>query len=113
MPKKKVVVDPMGQWNNPGDITIIPSNSITMQGVNYPVLGVDNLGNQQMMMPGGSYTFPGDYVTEYPQMQFGGMSKRKIDHILNKNKDLNFVQRMYQSNTPSIQIPGQQGRGRL
>lgn len=75
MPKKKVVVDPMGQWNNPGDITIIPSNSITMQGVNYPVLGIDNLGNQQMMMPGGSYTFPGDYVTEIPQMGKGGLTQ--------------------------------------
>jgi len=75
MRKKKVVVDPMGQWNNPGDITIIPSNSITMQGVNYPVLGIDNLGNQQMMMPGGSYTFPGDYVTEIPQMGKGGLTQ--------------------------------------
>jgi hypothetical protein len=79
-----------------------------MKGVNYPVLGIDDLGNQQMMMPGQDYTFPGNYVTEYPQMQFGGMSKRKIDRILNENKDLNFVQRMYQPNTPSIMIPGQQ-----
>lgn len=75
MPKKKVVVDPMGQWKYPGDITIIPSNNITMDGVNYPVLGVDNLGNQQMMMPGGSYTFPGDYVTEIPQMGKGGLTQ--------------------------------------
>jgi len=75
MPKKKVVVDPMGQWKYPGDITIIPSNNITMDGVNYPVLGIDNLGNQQMMMPGGSYTFPGDYVTEIPQMGKGGLTQ--------------------------------------
>jgi hypothetical protein len=44
-----------------------------MKGVNYPVLGIDNLGNQQMMMPGGEYTFPGDYVTEIPQMGKGGL----------------------------------------
>lgn len=107
MGKKKPIVSSLGQWAYPGEVTIIPSNSITMKGVGYPVLGVDNLGNSQMMMPGADYTFPGDYVTEYPQMQFGGMSKRKIDKILNQNKDLNFVQRMYQPNTPSIIIPGQ------
>ena len=108
MAKKKPIVSPLGQWAYPGEVTIIPSSNITMKGVNYPVLGVDDLGNSQMMMPGKNYNFPGQYVTEYPQMQFGGMSKRKIDKILNKNKDLNFVQRMYQPNTPSIMIPGQQ-----
>jgi len=107
MAKKKPIVSPLGQWAYPGEVTIIPSSNITMKGVNYPVLGVDDLGNSQMMMPGQDYNFAGQYVTEYPQMQFGGMSKRKIDKILNQNKDLNFVQRMYQSNTPSIIIPGQ------
>ena len=108
MARKKPIISPLGQWAYPGEVTIIPSSKITMKGVNYPVLGVDDLGNQQMMMPGGEYDFPGQYVTEYPQMQFGGMSKRKVDKILNKNKDLNFVQRMYQPNTPSMMIPGQQ-----
>ena len=106
MPKKKAVVDPMGQWKYPGDVTIIPSNSITMQGVNYPVLGVDDLGNAQMMMPGGQYTFPGNYVTEFPQMQLGGMSKRKVDKYLQSNKDLNWVKRLYQPNTPTMYLPG-------
>ena len=67
--RKDVIVDPAGQWKYPGQVTKIPSNQITMQGVPYPVLGVDNLGNKQMMMPGAHYTFPGDNVTEYPQMQ--------------------------------------------
>jgi len=40
-------------------------------------------------------------------MQFGGMSKRKVDKILSANKDLNFVQRLYEENTPSIQLPGE------
>lgn len=66
--KDDVIYDPMGQWKYPGQVTRIPSNNITMQGVPYPVLGVDNLGNQQMMQPGAHYTFPGQYVTEYPQM---------------------------------------------
>jgi hypothetical protein len=69
---KDVIYDPMGQWKYPGQVTRIPGGNITMQGVNYPVLGVDSRGNQQMMYPGMEYTFPGDYVTEYPQMQAGG-----------------------------------------
>jgi hypothetical protein len=37
------------------------------------VLGIDNLGNRQMMTPGNDYTFPGNVVTEYPQKyQAGG-----------------------------------------
>ncbi len=73
MGKKKPIISPFGQWAYPGEVTIIPSSDITMKGVNYPVLGIDNLGNQQMMMPGGEYTFPGDYVTEIPQMGKGGL----------------------------------------
>lgn len=44
----------------------IPSNHISMKNVNHPVLGVDNLGNSQMMNPGQDYAFSGSYVTEYP-----------------------------------------------
>ena len=73
MAKKKPIVSPLGQWAYPGEVTIIPSSNITMKGVNYPVLGVDDLGNSQMMMPGQDYTFPGDYVTEIPQMGKGGL----------------------------------------
>lgn len=77
---KDVIVDPMGQWKYPGEITKIPSNQITMEGVPYPVLGVDDLGNEQMMYPGMNYTFPGDNVTEYPQMdeaKYGGLKRRR------------------------------------
>jgi|694.fasta_scaffold01243_20 hypothetical protein len=67
-----VIYDPRGQWAFPGEVTKIPSGDITMQGVSYPVLGVDDLGNEQMMYPGFDYTFPGNTVTEYPQLQYGG-----------------------------------------
>lgn len=67
-----VIYDPRGQWGFPGEVTKIPSGNITMQGVPYPVLGVDDLGNEQMMYPGFDYTFPGNTVTEYPQLQYGG-----------------------------------------
>ena len=66
------IVDPMGQWAHPGEVTIIPSTDITMEGVDYPVLGISDTGDQQMMYPGEDYQFDGDYVTEYPMMQDGG-----------------------------------------
>ena len=75
MARKKPIISPLGQWAYPGEVTVIPSSNITMKGVNYPVLGIDDLGNQQMMMPGGEYTFPGNYVTEIPQMGKGGLSQ--------------------------------------
>ena len=58
--------------NNP--YNIIPSSDITMKGVDFPVYGVDDLGNEKIMMPGANYTFPGNTVLEVPlhNMQQGG-----------------------------------------
>ena len=42
--------------NNP--VNIIESGSITMEDVDFPVMGTDNLGNSQIMMPGNNYQFP-------------------------------------------------------
>lgn len=53
-------------------LNVIPSGRITMQDVDFPVRGVDNLGNEMFMVPGGEYYFPGDYVVETPMMQRGG-----------------------------------------
>lgn len=58
--------------NNP--YNIIPSGNITMKGVDFPVLGIDNLGNVALMFPGKDYIFPGQYVLEIPYMQSGGTS---------------------------------------
>ena len=55
--------------NNP--FNIIPSGKISMKDVDFPVMGIDNLGNKQMMTPGGEYQFPGDMVFELPMAQFG------------------------------------------
>jgi hypothetical protein len=71
---KDVIVTKRGQWDYPGQVTRIPGNQITMKNVPYPVLGIDDQGNQQMMFPGQDYVFPGSYVTEYPQMQEGGQN---------------------------------------
>jgi len=96
------IVDPMGQWAHPGEVTIIPGTDITMEGVDYPVLGISDTGDTQMMYPGEDYDFDGEYVTEYPIMKNGGwlskfdtaqgggtfMSKliSKEDANLNKNR---------------------------
>ena len=50
--------------NNP--YNIIPSGDITMDGVEFPVHGIDNEGNEKIMKPGKDYKFPGDMVLETP-----------------------------------------------
>lgn len=78
----KVIEDNLGQWKHPGEITKINSNQITMKGVDYPVLGISNTGDAQMMFPNQEYSYKGDSVTEYPMMQEGGtiaMNKTTID----------------------------------
>ena len=67
-----IIEDDRGQWAYPGKITKINSNQITMQGVNYPVLGISNTGDTQMMYPEQDYQFDGESVTEYPMMKKGG-----------------------------------------
>jgi hypothetical protein len=70
-----VVTSKYGQWKYPGQVTKVPSGDITMEGVNYPVLGVSDSGDRQMMYPGGNYHFKGKSVIEYPilpKMQGGG-----------------------------------------
>ncbi len=66
------IISERGQWDYPGQKTLIPSNNITMKGVPYPVFGTDDTGYSQMMYPGAEYTFPGNMVYEIPMMQKGG-----------------------------------------
>lgn len=61
-----VIKDDRGQWAHPGKITEIGSNQITMQGVSYPVLGISDKGDTQMMFPEQEYKFKGKKVTEFP-----------------------------------------------
>ena len=69
--KGGVIKDDMGQWTHPGEITQINSNDITMQGVDYPVLGVSDTGDTKLMQPGENYKFKGKKVTEFPIAQDG------------------------------------------
>lgn len=45
---------------------VIPSGNITMKDVDFPVYGVDNLGNSKMMYPENDYRFKGTEVYEIP-----------------------------------------------
>jgi hypothetical protein len=74
-----VIKDDMGQWAHPGEITEIGSNNITMQGVDYPVLGISDTGDTQMMYPDQDYKFDGNKVIEYPMMKEGGWLSKYQD----------------------------------
>ena len=77
--------------NNP--YNIIPSGNITMKGVDFPVMGTDNFGNQQLMMPGGEYIFPGNSVYEVPlqnfprHFQIGGGISDMTTNLRNRDYD--------------------------
>jgi len=45
---------------------VIPSGEITMKGVEFPVLGIDNKGYAIKMEEGKDYSFPGNTVLEIP-----------------------------------------------
>lgn len=87
--KGGVIKDDMGQWAHPGEITEIGSNQITMQGVPYPVLGISDTGDTQMMYPEQEYKFKGKKVTEYPMAQTGYVqppTRSDSLFLLNNNK---------------------------
>ena len=64
---------------------IIPSGRISMKGVDFPVIGVDEFGIIQFMQPEKEYQFPGNTVFEVPIMQRGGWlpSRDKVKATLN------------------------------
>jgi len=78
----EISVDPDGYWNsdNWGNPVTIPSNMITMEGVDQPLIGISDTGDTQMMYPGEDYTFDGESVTEYPVMQKGGRVPIYVDN---------------------------------
>jgi len=94
-----VIKDDRGQWAYPGEITEIGSNQITMQGVPYPVLGISDTGDTQMMYPNEEYQYDGESVTEYPMMAEGGkvatdtsmprmVKTNKKSSVINKQEEL-------------------------
>ena len=83
----EIIKDDMGQWAHPGEITEIDSPYITMQGVPYPVLGISDTGDMQMMYPEEDYEFDGESVTEYPMAKNGIRQEQKglvnLDQLTN------------------------------
>jgi len=75
--KGGIITDNMGQLAHPGKVTKINSNNITMKGVNYPVLGISDLGQKKIMLPNQDYTFKGSSVTEFPMAKSGAKIKSK------------------------------------
>ena len=68
----------------------IPSGNITMKEKDGtplkkgPLLGIDNLGNSQLMLPGANYQFPGDVVKEIPLAKKGGPFQNSNIYATNK-----------------------------
>jgi len=48
---------------------LIPNGRITMKNVDFPVWGIDNLGNSEIMYPENDYSFKGTEVLEIPIKQ--------------------------------------------
>ena len=90
----EIPVDPMGYWNpeNVGNPVIIPSNEITMEGVDQPLIGISDTGDVQYMMPGEDYKFDGEYVTEYPVAKNGvSVNNADAQPIKKLDQSLNFT----------------------
>lgn len=74
--------------NKPNNIIMgDPSGTpITMGGVDFAVKGVDNLGNEKIMYPGGEYHFPGSMVYETPfRRAQEGNGEKEVQQIYDFN----------------------------
>ena len=96
-----VIEDDRGQWAYPGEVTKINSNNITMKGVNYPVLGISDTGDTQMMYPNREYQYEGNSVTEYPMAQNG--DKVVKDFMSNYINSPKFKERLASSNYNDVE----------
>ena len=77
-----IIKNNLGQWKYPGEITEINSQNITMENVNYPVLGFDDNGEVKMMFPDNNYKFSNNKVTEIPTVNYEDILDSS--NILNK-----------------------------
>ncbi len=67
----EIPVSSNGVYDYPMQKVIVPTNNghITMKDVNYPILGIDEFGNKQMMQPNKDYKFKGKTILEIPQFK--------------------------------------------
>lgn len=97
-----------GQWEFPGLPTVIPSSDITMEDVPYPVLGISDTGDTQMMYPEEDYQFDGDMVYELPMAQKGYNVKPRKGSILVEGEtepSTHLMRREYIPNTGWVAFP--------
>ena len=85
--------------NNP--FNIIPSGRITMEDVDFPVTGIDDLGNESIMFPGEEYSFPGNMVLELPHKEH-----RNVEAHGGAFGDNNFIGYSGQLNSKNVDIHG-------
>lgn len=104
---KDIIVDPAGQWKYPGQKTRIPSNDITMQGVDYPVFAQPNVGPGTIMYPNQDYQFPGaDYVDETPLAKKGGtLQSKKYSKSMSATNKLFAKNKLFQNKKSKIFDP--------
>lgn len=107
------IVSKYGQWKYPGKETIVPTEdgSITMQGVPYPVMGIDETGDTKMMMPGQNYNYRGKRVHEIPMQQGGSLedAKMKASMALAAQFGNTSAQRMTMYNPPTAVFKDKNG----
>lgn len=108
-----VVKDDMGYWNpdNHGKVVEIDSNDITMEGVDQPLIGISDEGDQQYMTPGNNYKFKGTKVREYPMAKNMAKNGKRQEQkgLINLDDLLNFTN----YNIPKAQNGDFFGKGKM
>lgn len=66
-----IPISSQGVYDYPMQEVIVPTSNgrITMDKVEYPILGIDEFGNKKIMQPGKDYKFPGKTIHEIPQLK--------------------------------------------
>ena len=65
---KGIPISSRGLYDYPKQEVIVPTTDgrITMKGIDYDVLGIDEFGNKKVMKPNGEYKFKGKTIREIP-----------------------------------------------
>lgn len=66
--KESTPISSDGLYDYPNKKVIVPTTNgrITMKGINYDVLGIDEYGDKKIMRPNGEYQYKGKTITEIP-----------------------------------------------
>lgn len=69
-----IPISPNGLYEYPNQPVLVNTKqgNITMEGINYEVLGIDEYGNKKLMQPNKNYQFKGKNILEIPTQFFNG-----------------------------------------